>query len=131
MSKPLNIKIYIETWFDKQPRTSQPLFGYNHPTLALTDPHLTPFTSLSDLHAETNKIPPSPLIEKSNLDIFSPPSPLVLSKSLSTSNGLFFIHYTPEDTFKQRWFIVQVKPVDTTISNMLPDTTGHYHVTIF
>ena len=76
MSKPLNIEVYNKTWFDKPPQTSQPLFDYNHPTLAFPDPQLTPFTSLSNLHTETNEIPPSPLIEKSDLDIFSPPSPL-------------------------------------------------------
>ena len=107
LRKSLNIEISNETWFDKPPRTSQPLFDYNHPTLAFPDPPLSPFTSLSDFHTETNKIPPSPLIEKSDLDILSLPSPLVLSKSLSTSDGLFFIHYTPEDAFKQRWFLVK------------------------
>ena len=129
MSKPFNIELYNETWFDKPPRIFQPLFDYNHPTLAFLDPRPTPFTSLSDLHAETNTIPPSPLIENSDLDILYPPSPLVLSKSLSTSDGLFFIRYTPEDTFKQRWFLVQVNHVETTILNMYPENIGDYHVT--
>ena len=129
LSKPLNIELYNEKWFDKPPRTSQTLFDYNHPTLAFPNPHLTPFTSLCDLHAETNKIPLSPLIEKSDLDILSPPSPLVLSKSLSTSDDLFLTRYNPEDTFKQRWFHVQVNHVETTVLNMHPDTTGDYHVT--
>ena len=43
LSKPLNTELYNETWFDKPPRTSQPLFDYNHPTLAFLDPPLTPF----------------------------------------------------------------------------------------
>ena len=55
LRKPFNIELYNKTWYDKTPRTSQPLFDYNHPTLALLEPQLTPFTSLSDLHAETNK----------------------------------------------------------------------------
>ena len=54
----------------------------------------------SDLHADTNSIQPTPLIDRSDTDILSPPSLLVLSKYVSTSDGLFFIHYTPEDTFK-------------------------------
>ena len=61
--KPLNIELYNKTWFDKPPRTSQPLFDYNHPTLTFPEPQLTPFTSLSDLHAKTDTISPSPLIE--------------------------------------------------------------------
>ena len=77
-------------------------FDYNHPTLAFPDPQLIPFTSLSNFHAEKNIFPPSPLTEKSDTDILSPPFPMFLSKLLSTSNKLFFIHYTPVDNFKQR-----------------------------
>ena len=60
LRKPLNIELYNETWFDKLLRTSQPLFDYNNSTLTFPDPQLTLLTSLSDLHAETNKVPPSP-----------------------------------------------------------------------
>ena len=41
LSKPLNIEIYYEEWFDKPPWTSQLFFEYNHPTLALPEPQLT------------------------------------------------------------------------------------------
>ena len=64
------------------------------------------------------------------LEILYPPSLLVLSKSLSTSDGLIFIRYTLEDTFKQRWFLVQIDHVESTILNMQPDTTCDYHVAI-
>ena len=30
LSKPLNIELYNDTWFDTPPRTSQTLFDYNH-----------------------------------------------------------------------------------------------------
>ena len=129
LRKHLNIELYNDTWFDKPTRTYQPLFDYNHPTLAFPDDQITPFTSLSGLHTDTKTILPSLLIDASNTDILSPPSPLVLSKSLSTYHGLFFIRYTPEDTFKQRWFLVQVNHVEKVILNMHPDTTGDYHVT--
>ena len=118
LRKPLNIELYNETRFDKPPRTSQTLFDYNHPTLTFPDDQFTPFPSLSDLHADTNTIPPSPFVDTSDTDIISPPSPLVLSKSLSTSDGLFFIRYTPESTFKQQWFLIQVNHVETSILNM-------------
>ena len=75
LSKHLNIEIYNETWFDKPTLKSQPLFDYNHPTLAFSESQLIPFSSLSNLHAETNTFPPSPLTEKSDTDILSPPSP--------------------------------------------------------
>ena len=102
LSKPLNIDLYNETWFDKPPRTSEQLFDYNHPTLAFPEPQLTLFTSLSNFYAETENIYPSPLIEKYGTDIFSSSSPFVLSKPLSISNSIFFIRYISEDTFKQR-----------------------------
>ena len=56
LSKLLNMELYNETWCDKPPRKSQPLFDYNHPSLAFPDPQLTHFTSLSDLHAETMQL---------------------------------------------------------------------------
>ena len=98
LSKPLNIELYNDTWFDTPLQTSQPLFDYNYPTLAFPDDTLYPFTSVSNLHANTHIIPPSPVIDTSNTNTLSPPSTLVLSKSLSTSDVLFFIRYTPEDT---------------------------------
>ena len=102
LSKPLKIELYNKIWFDKPPRTSQPLSDYNHPTLAFPEPQLTLFTSLSNFYAETENIYPSPLIEKYGTDIFSSSSPFVLSKPLSISNSIFFIRYISEDTFKQR-----------------------------
>ena len=52
LSKPLNIKFYNETWFDKSPRTSKPSFDYDHPTLAFPECPLILFPLLSDLHDE-------------------------------------------------------------------------------
>ena len=77
LSKPLKIKLYNETWFDKPSRTSQPLFDYNHPTLVFPVSQLTHFTSLSNFHTEMKIISPSHLIEKSDTGIFYPPSPII------------------------------------------------------
>ena len=129
LTKLLNIDLYNNTWFDKPPQTSQPLFHYNHPTLSFPDDKITPFTSLSDLYANTNTIPPSLVIDTVDTNILSPPSPLLLSKYLSTSDGLFFIRYIPKYTFKQRWFLVQINHVETSILNINPATTGDFHVT--
>ena len=129
MRKLLNIELYNETWFGKLPRTSQPLFDYNHPTLTFPEPQLTHFISLSDLNAETKTISPSPLIEKSDTDIISPPSPIVLSKSLLISDGLFFIRCTPKDTFKQRWFLVKMNHEERATLKMQPEATSDYQVT--
>ena len=41
---------------------------------------------------------------------------------------MFFIRYTPEDTFKQRWFLVQINYDETALLKMTSETTGDYHV---
>ena len=82
------------------------MFGYDHPTLDFPDYSSTPFPPLSGLHAETRTPYAPPLIEQFDTGSLYPLSPLVLFISLSNSNGLFFIRYTPEDTFKQQWFLV-------------------------
>ena len=129
LSKSLNIELYNETWFDKLPRTSKSLFDYDHPTLAFPECPSTPYPPLSDLHAETRTPYAPPLIEQTDTDILPPLSPLLLFQSLSNSHGLFFIHYTPEDTFKQRWFLVQINHEEATLLKMEPKTTSNYHVT--
>ena len=64
LSKPLNIKLYNEKWFDKPLRTSEPLFDYKHPTFDFPELILTPITSLFYLHFDTKIIPIPPIIEK-------------------------------------------------------------------
>ena len=121
LRKSLNIELYNETWFDKPPRTSKPLFDYDHPTLFFPEFPLSPFPSVSDLH-DTLETPCVPsLLEKF-------PDTYILSSPFSTSNGLFFIRYTPEDTFKQRWFPVQINYDETTLVKMKLESTGDYHV---
>ena len=79
LSKSLHIELYNETWFDKPPRASKPLFDYDHPTLAFPECPSSPYPSVSDLHdaLQTPCIPP--LLEQfPDTDIISPLSPLVL-----------------------------------------------------
>ena len=87
------------------------------------------FTSVSDLHdaSKTPCVPPS-IDQFPDTDILTPLSPLVLFNSLSNSNGLFFIRYPSEDTFKQRWFLVQINYDETALLKITPETTGDYHV---
>ena len=72
---------------------------------------------------------PPHIIGKADTDIISPLSRFVLSKSLPTFNGLFFILYTLKYIFKQRWLLVLINNEETAILNMQPETTGDYHVT--
>ena len=66
LSKPLNIELCNEAWFDKQPRISKLLFEYDNPTLDFPDCPSTLFHPLSDLHVATRTPCVSPLIEKSD-----------------------------------------------------------------
>ena len=40
------------------------------------------------------------------------------------SDGLFFIQYTPEDTLKSRWFVVQINHDETLVLNIKLKTTS-------
>ena len=44
-----------------------------------------------------NAFLPQPLLEKVDVEDYFPLTLAALHKSLLNSNGLFFIHYTPED----------------------------------
>ena len=90
LRKGLNIEIYNETWFDKPPRTSKPLFEYDHPALAFPECPPTLFPSVSDLHDDSTTPCVQPLIEQfPDTDILSPLSPLVLFNSLSNYEVFF------------------------------------------
>ena len=41
---------------------------------------------------------------------------------------VFFIRYTPEDIFKERWLLVQINYDEISLLKMNPETTGDYHV---
>ena len=56
------------------------MFDYNQPILEFPEPQQTPFTPICNLHAKTNTIQPSYLVENFNTNILSPPYPIVLSK---------------------------------------------------
>ena len=84
--KLLNIDLYNKTWFDKTP---QLLFDHNHSNLDVPALSLTSSTSLSNFNVKTKTILPPLLIEKIDANIISLPSQVVLSKSLSISNGFF------------------------------------------
>ena len=83
--------------------TFSPPFKHDHATLSFLPAIQTFFSSLSNLHHETNNSPPLPLLENVNDDNRSPPTPATLYKSLLHSGGLFLIQYTPEDTLKPCW----------------------------
>ena len=129
LKKPLNIESYNEKWFGTPPPTFSPPFKHSHVTLSFLSVITTPFSSLFNLHHETNTSPSLLLLSKADDVDRSTPTPATLHKSLLHSDGLFFIQYTPEDTLKQSWFLVQINMDETCKLDMEPPTTGDYHVT--
>ena len=115
--------------FGTPPPTFSPPLKHDRATLSFPPTITTPFPSLSTLHHETNTSPPLPLLENVDDDDRSPPIPAALHQSLPLSDGSFFVQYTPEDTLKPRWFLVQINMDETCKLNMESPTTGDCHVT--
>ena len=125
-----NIKLYNDTWFNKSPKTFASPFKHDYTILKFPQDLWTPFITLSELHTETHIYPPQPLIERIDTNIYSPPTPVSLHKSLLTSDGLLLIQYTPEDTFKSYWYLVKVYVDEIEKLNKESRTTGDYYVTL-
>ena len=129
LKEPLSIELYNEKWFSPPPKTSPPPFFHDHATLSFPPAATSPFPTLAELYDDTHTSPPTQFLENDCVSNDSPLAPSTLHKSISNSNGLFFIQYTVEDTFKSRWFLVQINHSETLQLQMNPETTGDYHVT--
>ena len=110
----LDIKLYDEKWFNTPLQTSTPKLLYTNNTLKFPDESVSPFSSVSKFHKETDICPPIPLIEPYDYSI-PPPSTLALHRSFSNSNCLFFIRYIPENNFKRCWFLVRTNHAETAL----------------
>jgi len=128
LKKSLHIELYNEKRFDKPLKTSIPPFLYKHRTLKVSTESVSPFPSVVELHHDTSTRPPLPLVEVVDDTLSSPPSPFPLHASLDKTYILFFIQYLPDDTFKPRWFLVQVNHIETAILKMNPSTKGDSRV---
>ena len=100
--------MYNETWFGTPSPIFFPPFKHDHVTLSFPLTITTPFPSLSNLRHEINSSPLLPLLGNVDDDYCSPLTLKSLHKSILHSDGLFFIQYTPEDTLKSRWSLVQI-----------------------
>ena len=101
LQKPLSIELYNEKWFGHPPKTSYPPFLHDHATLSFPPAETSPFPTLAKLHKKYAYLSTNPL--ENNVGSYnSLLTPSTLHKAISNSNGLFFIQYTPEDTFKSR-----------------------------
>ena len=86
---------------------------HDQATLSFPPAENSPFPTLAKFHKDTHTSPPTPLLEDNVVSHDYPLTPSTLHKALSNSNGLFFIQYTPKDTFKSRWFLVQINNSET------------------
>ena len=107
LQKPLSIELYNEKWFGHPPKVSFPSFLHDHATLSFLPAENSLFPTLAKLHEDTHTSPPIPFLEDNVVSHDYPLTPSNLHKTISNSNGLFFIQYTLEDTFKSWWFLVK------------------------
>ena len=91
LKKALHIELYNEEWFDKLLHTSIPPFRYNQCTLNVSTKSFSSFTTIVELHNNTNTCPPIPLVEAINNTLSSSSSPLILHASLENTYCFFFI----------------------------------------
>ena len=131
LKKSLSIELYNEKWFSSQFKTSHPPFLHDYATILFPPATTSPFPTLAKLHEDTHTSLPIPFLEDNFVSNNSPLTPSTLHKSISNSNGLFFIQYNPEDTFKSQWLLVQINNSKTLQLQMNPETTGEYRVNFF
>ena len=113
LKKPLNIESYNEKWFGTPPPTFSPPFKHSHITLSFLSVITTPFSSLFNLHHETNTSTSLPLLENIDDCNCSPLTVTILYKLLLHSDDLFFIQCTPEDILRPRWFLLHINMDET------------------
>ena len=128
LKKALNIELHIEEWFSKPPATSPLPFLYDHATFSFPSETTSPFPTLVKLHEDTHTFALTPLLDASTDIDNSPPLSSSLHRIILRSDGLILIQYTPEDTLKSRWFLVQINHDEILALQMKPETTGDYLV---
>ena len=123
LMKPLRIELYNETTF--KPHTSHITSNNNKPSTQLDQ------TALLQPHT----LPPKPLITESPPAIPSQISPAPshpsslqsLHERILTSNDkLFFIKFTPANTLRSRWYLIQVDIASTEEQQLNPTHTNKY-----
>lgn len=109
--KSLKIEMYNNTYFPSHSKyISNP--SLDQPSSYIDQSSFTPHTNMPSATTllDDSTVTP-PLIETSNI-----PEPTALPSQLdinTLSNSLFFIHYTPTDTMRRRWYLVQIDTEST------------------
>ena len=124
LKKPFQISLYDDIYFPssshiiKQPFLDQPSCGIDKPSLAS---HVQPtFSPTANELFQENGINMPPIEHSDSTDFTSIEAPTDLD------NKLFFIQYTPEDTLRRRWYLVQIDMESTATANPDYATNGKY-----
>ena len=103
----MNIELYNNTFFSVTgqqmitPRSDKPSTSIDQ--LAFT-PHTAPtFPSIKELFKSSNHKIPEPEIQRHTTE-----STNTLQINDTLHAKIFFIQYTPENTFKRRWYLIQI-----------------------
>ena len=123
LRKPLGIELYNELHFHPQPPNT-------------TSPHIDQPSSRIDELAFVPHAPAAPFIPLDTVPVETPiefleqPSPvpphILADQVLASRDQLFFIRYTPADTMRQRWYLVQIDLQATEELNSAWKTNGKY-----
>ena len=138
LSKPLQIEAYNQQWFENKPTLPLPLAPVTQPNSLLPidklafQPHIPSIKELNSkdqpdtLFVSTNSNPyPEPTLDTKSTPTTITSSTLHTNIELSTDR-LFFIQFTPEDTLRPKWFLVQIDLEMTTEYNQSSNTVGTY-----
>lgn len=126
--QPLHIEAYNQEWFDTKPTLPLPLAPViEHKSITSIDklaflPHVPTIDELNQDTSDTQLFEPTipspyPLPTIEHQSIITIPSIPDLTNSINLSTDkLIFIQYTPENTLRPKWFLVQVD-MDLTLAN--------------
>ena len=142
LAKPLQIEAYNQEWFDSKPKLPLPLAPIDTPNHSLPidklsfKPHIP---SISELILDNKEPPqlfessascpyPQPSVEYNPSE---PKSATELATQIDISvDRLFFIQFTPENTLRPKWFLVQID-LDLTLTNDTSFVTSGIYVCSF
>ena len=126
LQQPLQIELYNDKYFSPPPHHLQSpstnRFTISSDHLALTTPHIP---TNQELHTSTNSTPHA--IEHTPI-LDDPPSPTATTITTS-KDKLFFISFTPNNTLRARWYLIQVDMASTIETNPAFNTNGRYYCT--
>jgi hypothetical protein len=133
LKKAMKVELYNEQFFGTPPAKSQPSKDAFSTTIdaKASEPHQLSIPTMAEMHQELGTSPPEPETNESpeNLDTDNNYTPATLFTKLTdnTREQLFFIQYTPENTLRPRWYLVEVDLQATKDLNAQYQTNGKYY----